>query len=126
MVFILIFVLLQGGQRRQGGDGKDREGGERFGVSLSLPPVLSSFPSMPSLSQVCRVRPQLEEPRRRPARGPGGQAEPPNGLPASEAVALLLHAEAVLMKRRDEQRLTNRTKLQETISRLEELVLIPP
>ncbi|KAL3968310.1 hypothetical protein ACER0C_028267 [Sarotherodon galilaeus] len=127
---LLRLPAAQRGQRRRGGDGKDREGGERtqggFGVSSSLPPVLSSFPSLPSLSQVCRARPRLEEPRRRPAGGPGGRAEPPNELQVSEAVALLLHAEAVLMKRRDEQRLTNRTKLQESIGRLDELVLIPP
>ncbi|XP_030575351.1 tubulin epsilon and delta complex protein 1 isoform X2 [Archocentrus centrarchus] len=117
-------------QRRGGEAGKDREGDERLqggcGASSSLPPLLSSLPSLPSLPQVCRASLRPEEPRRFPAGGPCSRAEAPNELSASEAVELLRHTEAVLMKRRDRQRLANRMKLQETIGRLDELVLIPP
>ncbi|XP_047466363.1 tubulin epsilon and delta complex protein 1 isoform X1 [Mugil cephalus] len=122
----------QDGQRRGKEDIKDREGGERlqggFGVS-SLPPLISSLPSLPSLTQVCRARLGDERPVRPsscPAKEPHSRAEAPGDLPVSEAAELLLRAEALLLERRDRQRLANRMQLQEAIGRLDELVLIPP
>lgn len=113
-------------------DVKDREGGERlqdgFGVS-SLPPLVSSLPSLPSLTQVYRARLQDEKPVRhtsRPTKGPHSSAEAPDDVPASEAAEMLLQAEALLLERRDRQRQVHRMQLQDAIGRLDELVLIPP
>nr|XP_019940144.1 PREDICTED: uncharacterized protein C14orf80 homolog isoform X1 [Paralichthys olivaceus] len=50
----------------------------------------------------------------------------PDTFPASQAAQLLLQTEALLLERRDRQRLANRMQLQEMIGELEGLVLIPP
>ncbi|TKS86154.1 hypothetical protein D9C73_020271 [Collichthys lucidus] len=60
--------------------------------------------------------------QRCPTAGP----ETPDELPLSQATQLLLHAEALLLERRDRQRLANRIQLQEMVGKLDELVLIPP
>ncbi|XP_054470410.1 tubulin epsilon and delta complex protein 1 isoform X2 [Anoplopoma fimbria] len=123
----------QKGQRRARRDGEDRgEGGERSqcGSDTSrLPPLVSSFSCLPSLPQVYRARLQTERPvrhSRRPAEGTHRGAETPDELQASQAAQLLLQTEALLLERRDRQRLANRTQLQEMIGSLDELVLIPP
>ncbi|XP_047466364.1 tubulin epsilon and delta complex protein 1 isoform X2 [Mugil cephalus] len=83
----------------------------------------------PPTAQVCRARLGDERPVRPsscPAKEPHSRAEAPGDLPVSEAAELLLRAEALLLERRDRQRLANRMQLQEAIGRLDELVLIPP
>ncbi|XP_023250472.1 uncharacterized protein C14orf80 homolog [Seriola lalandi dorsalis] len=103
------------GQRREGGDTEDR------GVF--------PLPSLPSLLQAHRVRLQVERPVRHssyPAERHRGRAEAPHELPASQAAQLLLQTEALLLERRDKQRLANRMQLQEMIGGLDEVVLIPP
>ncbi|XP_070776923.1 tubulin epsilon and delta complex protein 1 [Enoplosus armatus] len=117
----------QKGQRRGKGGAEDRGvRGERLqggSDTSSLPPPL------PSLPQVYRARLQTEGPVRNsslPAEGPGGGAEAPDELSASQAEQLLLRTEALLLERRDRQRLANRMQLQEMIGRLDDLVLIPP
>nr|XP_046269767.1 tubulin epsilon and delta complex protein 1 [Scatophagus argus] len=114
----------QKGQRRGRGDAEDR--GERLQAapdtsSLSL--LLSSLPSLPSLPQIYRARLQTES---RPAEEPRGVAEASDELPSYRAMQLLLQTEAVLLERRNRQRLANRMQLQEMAGRLDELVLIPP
>ncbi|KAM9341101.1 tubulin epsilon and delta complex protein 1 [Symphorus nematophorus] len=122
----------QKGQRRGRGDAEDRlEGGQRLQGGLdtsSLPPLFSSVPSLPSLHQVYRARLQTERPVKpssHPAEGPHSGAENEE-LPASQATRLLLQTEAVLLERRDRQRLANSMQLQEMVGKLDELVLIPP
>ncbi|XP_022048204.2 tubulin epsilon and delta complex protein 1 [Acanthochromis polyacanthus] len=111
-------------QRRGRGDAKDREGGEKSRVG---PPFPSSLPSVPFLSQVYRARLQAEKPvRQHRAEDLHSRTEASDELKASQAVQLLLHAEALLLERRDRQRLANRTQLQEMIGSQNELVLIPP
>lgn len=56
----------------------------------------------------------------------GAGAEAPGERPSSEVAHLLRQTEAVLLERRDKQRLANRMLLQDLIGRLENLVLIPP
>ncbi|XP_034381581.1 tubulin epsilon and delta complex protein 1 [Cyclopterus lumpus] len=122
----------QKGQRRGRGDAEDGGGRRRSqgGSDTScLPPLLSSLPCQPSLSQVYRARLQTGRPVRhssQPAEGTYGRAETPDELPASQAAQLLLQTEALLLERRDRQRLANRMQLQEMIGRMDELVLIPP
>lgn len=53
-------------------------------------------------------------------------AEAPSELPSSQVAHLLSQTEALLLEKRDKQRLTNRMLLQDLIARLENLVLIPP
>ncbi|XP_068573859.1 tubulin epsilon and delta complex protein 1 isoform X2 [Cebidichthys violaceus] len=117
----------QKGQRRGRGDAEDRgEGGERWqgGSDTScLPPLPFSLP------QVYRASFQTGRPvrhRSHPAEGTRGRAETPDELPVSQAAQLLLQTEALLLERRDRQRLANRMQLQDMIGRLDELVLIPP
>lgn len=98
--------------------------------SAFLPPPL--LPSLPSIPAVCRARLQVEEPVKHPAVRPRGRTKGPHGgveasdeLPASKATELLLHAESVLLQRRDRRRLANRMSLQELISCSDELVFLP-
>ncbi|XP_070835411.1 tubulin epsilon and delta complex protein 1 isoform X2 [Chaetodon trifascialis] len=63
---------------------------------------------------------------RDPAEGLHGGAQDPYELPSSHAVQVLLQTEALLLERRDGQRLASRMQLQEMVGRLDELVLIPP
>ncbi|XP_020511202.2 tubulin epsilon and delta complex protein 1 [Labrus bergylta] len=124
----------QNEQRRRRGDTEDggEEGGERSpsgSDSSSLSGLLASSPSLPTLPQVYRARFQTAGPGKhgsRPAEGACVGAEAPDELAASRAARLLRQTEALLLERRDTQRLTNRMQLQETVSRQDELVLIPP
>ncbi|XP_068573860.1 tubulin epsilon and delta complex protein 1 isoform X3 [Cebidichthys violaceus] len=122
-----VFWTWMKGQRRGRGDAEDRgEGGERWqgGSDTScLPPLPFSLP------QVYRASFQTGRPvrhRSHPAEGTRGRAETPDELPVSQAAQLLLQTEALLLERRDRQRLANRMQLQDMIGRLDELVLIPP
>uniref|UniRef100_UPI0037E78349 tubulin epsilon and delta complex protein 1 n=1 Tax=Semicossyphus pulcher TaxID=241346 RepID=UPI0037E78349 len=113
-------------QRRGRGDAED--GGEAGGERLQAGSD-TSFLSLPSLPQVYRARLQTERPVKhssRAAEGPRSRVEAPDELPASQAAQLLLQTEALLLERRDRQRLANRMQLQELVSRQDELVLIPP
>ncbi|TMS21172.1 Tubulin epsilon and delta complex protein 1 [Larimichthys crocea] len=128
-----VFWTWMKGQRRGRGDAEDRgERGERLqggSDTSSLPPLLSSLPSLPTLPQVYRAKLQTEKPIKcgfRPAEVPHSWPETPDELPSSQATQLLLHAEALLLERRDRQRLANRIQLQEMVGKLDELVLIPP
>ncbi|XP_041809743.1 tubulin epsilon and delta complex protein 1 isoform X2 [Chelmon rostratus] len=97
--------------------------------NTSLPPLLSSLPSLPSHPQVSRARLQTERPVKyssNAAEGLHSGAEAPDKLPSSQAVQVLLQTEALLLERRDRQRLANRMQLQEMVCRLDELLLIPP
>ncbi|XP_008301214.1 uncharacterized protein C14orf80 homolog [Stegastes partitus] len=129
---ILYSLSSQEGQRRGRGDVKDREGGEKGQAGLDasfLPPFISSLPSVPALSQVCRARLRVEKPVRHrscTAEDVHSGAEAPCELPVSQAAEMLLHAETLLLERRDRQRQANRTQLQEMIGRQDLLVLIPP
>ncbi|XP_036927554.1 tubulin epsilon and delta complex protein 1 isoform X2 [Acanthopagrus latus] len=121
------------GQSRGKGDAENRgEGGERLQggpYTSSLPPVVSSLPSLPSIPQVYRVRLLTERSvnlRNHPAERVHGGARAPDKLSWSDATLLLLQIEALLLDRRDRQRLVNRMQLQEIVGRLDELVLIPP
>lgn len=122
-------------QKEQGrgeGGAEDRGGGVRLqggSDTSSLPPLLSPLPSMPSFPQVYQARLQTERPVKhscRPAEEPRGGADAPDELPSSQAAQLLLQTEALLLERRDRQRLANRMQLQDMVGRLDELVLIPP
>ncbi|XP_044022360.1 tubulin epsilon and delta complex protein 1 isoform X4 [Siniperca chuatsi] len=128
-----VFWTWMKGQSRGRGDAEDRgRRGERLqggSDTSSFPPRLFSLPFVPSLPQVYRARLQTERPVRNsshPAKGLCGGAEAPDELPASQAEQLLLQTEALLLDRRDRQRLANRMQLQEMVGRLDELVLIPP
>lgn len=57
---------------------------------------------------------------------PQAGVEAPGELPSSQVAHLLIKTEALLLERRDKQRLANRILLQELIGQLENLVLIPP
>lgn len=95
----------------------------------ALPPVLSSLPSLPSIPQVYRARLLTERSvklRHHPAERLHAWARAPDKLSSSDATQLLLQIEALLLNRRDRQRLANRMQLQEMVGRLDELVLIPP
>lgn len=84
---------------------------------------------MPSFPQVYRAKLQTEKPVRGSSRAVEGQhagTGDPDELPSSQAAQLLCQTEALLLKRRDRQRLANRMHLQDLIGRLEDLVLIPP
>ncbi|KAM9842894.1 tubulin epsilon and delta complex protein 1 isoform 2-T2 [Aulostomus maculatus] len=70
------------------------------------------------LSQAYRARLQ--------AGGAQGQGQDTGLLSASQAIELLHHTEAQLLEGRDAQRLANRSRLQDMIGRLEQLVLIAP
>ncbi|XP_076604210.1 tubulin epsilon and delta complex protein 1 isoform X3 [Chaetodon auriga] len=97
--------------------------------NTSLPPPLSCLPSLPSFPKASRARLQTERPvkySRDPAEGLHGGAQAPDELPSSHAVQVLLQIEALLLERRDGQRLANRMRLQEMVGRLDKLVLIPP
>ncbi|XP_074548568.1 tubulin epsilon and delta complex protein 1 [Halichoeres trimaculatus] len=94
--------------------------------SSSCPHLLAPLPSQHSFPQVYRARLQTSGPVKhsiRPADRPQCEAEE---LSASQAAQLLLQTEALLLERRDTQRLTNGMLLQEMVSRQDELVLIPP
>uniref|UniRef100_A0A1A8R4V6 Chromosome 14 open reading frame 80 n=1 Tax=Nothobranchius pienaari TaxID=704102 RepID=A0A1A8R4V6_9TELE len=84
----------------------------------------SSGQSCAALQEVCRVQLEVEKPASRPG-GPLSRHEAPGELRVSRAVELLLHAETLLLQRRDGRRRANRMLLQESIDCLEELVLIP-
>ncbi|XP_070698820.1 tubulin epsilon and delta complex protein 1 [Pempheris klunzingeri] len=122
----------QEGPRRGRGDAEDRGGGGQTlqgGSNTSSLPLLSCLPSQSSAPQVYRPRLQTERPVKhssRPAQGPCGEADAPDKLRAFQAVRLLLRTEALLLERRDRQRLASRVQLQEVVGRLDELVLIPP
>ncbi|XP_034713581.1 tubulin epsilon and delta complex protein 1 isoform X2 [Etheostoma cragini] len=122
----------QDAQRRGGGDLEDREEGrERLhgGSDACCPPLLSSLPCLASQPQVYRAKLQTEKPVRHsrlPGEGAYGGAENPGEVPASRAVQQLLQTEALLVERRDRQRLANRMQLQKMIGRLDQLMLIPP
>ncbi|XP_039992272.1 tubulin epsilon and delta complex protein 1 isoform X2 [Xiphias gladius] len=117
-------------QRRGRGDTEDRRG-ERMqgGLGTSSPnPLVFSLPSLPSFSQAYRVRLQVERPVRHsnyPAERLYGRPKAPDELPVSQAAQLLLQTEALLLERRDRQRLVNTMQLQEMIGGLDDLVLIP-
>lgn len=92
----------------------------------SPPPLLSS---LPSLAKVYRAKLQTERPVRHSshsAEGPRSKAEEPDHLPSTQVAQLLLQTEAMLLERRDKQRLANRMRLQELVGRLDKLVLIAP
>uniref|UniRef100_A0A1A7X5E6 Chromosome 14 open reading frame 80 n=1 Tax=Iconisemion striatum TaxID=60296 RepID=A0A1A7X5E6_9TELE len=101
-------------EKEQTGSNEDRSGASPH------PALLSSLPSVPSIPEVCRVQQEAEKPG-----GPQSRPDAPDELQASRAVELLLHAESLLLQRRDGRRRANRMLLQETIGCLEELVLIP-
>lgn len=104
--------------------GRGREDAEDRGRRV-LPPL----PSVPTFPQVYRARLQTERPvrhSRHSAEVPRDGAEAPEELPSSQAVQALLQMEALLLERRDRQRLANRTQLQDMIGRLDGLVLMPP
>uniref|UniRef100_A0A1A8F7L2 Chromosome 14 open reading frame 80 n=1 Tax=Nothobranchius korthausae TaxID=1143690 RepID=A0A1A8F7L2_9TELE len=107
----------QEAERKQTGSNKE-------GSGPSPSPALLSLPFVPSIPEVCRVRREVEKPARRPG-GALSRHEAPGELRASRAVELLLHAETLLLQRRDGRRRANRMLLQESIDCLEELVLIP-
>ncbi|XP_017290320.1 tubulin epsilon and delta complex protein 1 [Kryptolebias marmoratus] len=79
----------------------------------------------PPLSEACRAKLRAEEPVRRPAGGPQGASSAPGELPAPQAAETLLHAETLLLQRRERRRLASRTQLQDLIGCLDHLVLIP-
>ncbi|XP_068607763.1 tubulin epsilon and delta complex protein 1 [Brachionichthys hirsutus] len=110
------------GQRTGRRDSERRgAGGERLlgeSSASSLPPLLSSVPALAPPLRVYRAKLRTGGLRS----GPGS----PDELPSSQAVQLLTQAEAALLERRDKQRLANRMQLQEMVSRLDTLVLIPP
>ncbi|KAM3594133.1 uncharacterized protein V6R79_002836 [Siganus canaliculatus] len=98
-------------------------------TSSSLPPLPSSLLSLPFLPKTYRAKLLSERPGKyssHPAEGPQDGAEASVELSSSEAVQLLLQTEALLLERRDTQRLANRMQLQEMVAGLDELVLIPP
>ncbi|XP_034713582.1 tubulin epsilon and delta complex protein 1 isoform X3 [Etheostoma cragini] len=127
-----VFWTWMDAQRRGGGDLEDREEGrERLhgGSDACCPPLLSSLPCLASQPQVYRAKLQTEKPVRHsrlPGEGAYGGAENPGEVPASRAVQQLLQTEALLVERRDRQRLANRMQLQKMIGRLDQLMLIPP
>ncbi|XP_032356024.1 tubulin epsilon and delta complex protein 1 [Etheostoma spectabile] len=122
----------QEAQKRGGGDVEDREEGrERLhgGSDAFCLPLLSSLPRLPSQPQIYRAKLQTEKPVRHsrlPGAGACSGAENPDEAPASQAVQQLLQTEALLVERRDRQRLANRMQLQKMIGRLDQLMLIPP
>ncbi|XP_041668964.1 tubulin epsilon and delta complex protein 1 isoform X1 [Cheilinus undulatus] len=123
----------QKGKRSSRGDAEVRQdGGGRLqaGSDFSSPPsLLASSLSHPSLHQAYRARfqsPGLIKPSRQPADGAWSDAGAPEELKASEVAQLLHRTEALLLERRNAQRLSNRMQLQEMFSRQDELVLISP
>lgn len=91
--------------------------------------LLSPFPLMPSFPQVYRAKLETETPVRSSSRAVEGQHAgngDPDELSSSQAAQLLRRTEALLLERRDRQRLANKMHLQDLIGRLEDLVLIPP
>ncbi|XP_035466172.1 tubulin epsilon and delta complex protein 1 isoform X1 [Scophthalmus maximus] len=109
-------------QRRGRGDTQDR-GGERCQGGLG-PSSLFCLPS-----QAYRIMLQVERPVRDhiyPAERSNGSGNAPDKIHVSQAVQLLLQTEALLLERRDRQRLANRMQLQEMVGEVEGLVLIPP
>ncbi|XP_034432496.1 tubulin epsilon and delta complex protein 1 [Hippoglossus hippoglossus] len=112
----------QKGPRRCREETEDR-GGERLQNGLDT----SSLLCRPS--QAYRVRLQVERPLSdhiSTAERLHDSTKAPDTFPASQAAQLLLKTEALLLERRDRQRLANRMQLQEMIGELEGLVLIPP
>lgn len=102
---------------------------QRGSPAPPLPSVLSLFPSVESLPLF--YRPKLESDRpikgsSRAVEGPQARPEAPSELPSSQVAELLCQTEALLIERRDKQRLANRMLLQDLIGQLEDLVLIPP
>lgn len=84
---------------------------------------------MPSFPQVYRAKLETEKPVRGRSRAVEGQhagTGDPDELPSSQAAQLLRQTEALLLERRERQRLANRMHLQDLIGQLEDLVLIPP
>ncbi|KAF0044784.1 hypothetical protein F2P81_003942 [Scophthalmus maximus] len=76
-----------------------------------------------------RIMLQVERPVRDhiyPAERSNGSGNAPDKIHVSQAVQLLLQTEALLLERRDRQRLANRMQLQEMVGEVEGLVLIPP
>lgn len=117
--------MSQKGQGRGTGDAADR----RRGLGLQEESDTSSLPCMPSFPQAyqARLQPQQSVKRSsRPAKEPFSGADTPDELPLSQAEHLLLQTEALLLERRDRQRLASRMQLQDMIGRLDDLVLIPP
>ncbi|XP_040916476.1 tubulin epsilon and delta complex protein 1 [Toxotes jaculatrix] len=115
-------------EQRRGRDDDEDRGGDRLQTGLGAS-SLTPLCSLPFLSQAYRARLQVERPVRHgiyPAERLHGGAEAPDELPASQAAQLLLQTEALLLERRDRQRLANRIQLQEMSGGLDELVLIPP
>ncbi|XP_029349927.1 tubulin epsilon and delta complex protein 1 [Echeneis naucrates] len=105
----------QEGQRRGREDTEDR--------------VVFPLPSLPTLLQTHRIQLQVGKPvghMMHSAERLHGREEAQDELSASQAVELLLQIEAVLLERRDKQRLANRMQMEEMIAELNELVLIPP
>lgn len=91
--------------------------------------LLISLPPLHSLSQAYRTRLQAERPVRHnsyTADRLQDRAKATEELQPSQAARVLLQTEAQLLQRRDQQRLANRMMLQHIISKLDELVLIPP
>ncbi|XP_041668965.1 tubulin epsilon and delta complex protein 1 isoform X2 [Cheilinus undulatus] len=128
-----IFWTWMKGKRSSRGDAEVRQdGGGRLqaGSDFSSPPsLLASSLSHPSLHQAYRARfqsPGLIKPSRQPADGAWSDAGAPEELKASEVAQLLHRTEALLLERRNAQRLSNRMQLQEMFSRQDELVLISP
>lgn len=121
------FHTSQTGQRRGTEAAVDRVGQVKSrGGSDDL---LSPLPSMPSFPQVYRAKLETEKPVRGYSRAVEGQhagAGDPDELPSSQAAQLLRQTEALLLERRDRQRLANRMHMQDLIGQLEDLVLIPP
>ncbi|CAJ1074157.1 tubulin epsilon and delta complex protein 1 [Xyrichtys novacula] len=122
----------QKGQGRYRAFAEDRGGAEALQAgsdTSSLPHLLPSLSTLHTFPQVYRARLQtivLVKHSSRPTDGPCGGAETTDELPASQATQLLLQMEALLLQRRDTQRLANRMQMQEVVSRQEDLVLIPP
>ncbi|KAK5856980.1 hypothetical protein PBY51_010253 [Eleginops maclovinus] len=122
---LLTLPTRQKGQRRVREAPEDRgEGGLLQGRSDSCLHPLSGSPRLPSCPLVYRLK--TERPVRYNSPGAHGGANTAEELPASQAAELLLQTEALLLERRDRQRLANRMQLQEMIGRLDKLVLIPP
>lgn len=118
----------QEGERRfrEAAADRGRETVQARSEPSSFSHLSAPLPSQHTFPQVYRARLQNLGPVKhsdRPADGPWCGSEE---VPASQAAQLLLQTEALLLERRDMQRLTNGMLLQETVSRQDELVLIPP
>ncbi|XP_029981782.1 tubulin epsilon and delta complex protein 1 [Sphaeramia orbicularis] len=113
------FPTAQKRQSKHRADVEDRGHGSEKGRG-TLDTLLSSPPYVPSFVHVYRARLQDKRPVR------SGGAESLYEVPVTQAVQQLLQTEAQLVERRDQQRRANRTQLEDMISSMDELVLIPP